>query len=51
MDRRSEPALGAGEASTGPTPAAIANAIYATSGIRLRELPFTPYRLRQTATR
>ena len=46
----SEPPVGAGEASTGPTPAAIANAIYAASGVRVREIPFTPERLRAAAT-
>ena len=49
MDKRLEPALGAGEASTGPTPAAIANAIFDASGIRGRMLPFTPSRLRAAA--
>lgn len=51
MDRRSERALGAGEASTGPTPAAIANAIFDASGIRVRDIPFTPDRLKATAAR
>jgi CO/xanthine dehydrogenase Mo-binding subunit len=44
-------ALGVGEASTGPTPAAIANAIFSASGIRVREIPFTPDRLRSAASR
>ncbi|MCB0113613.1 MAG: xanthine dehydrogenase family protein molybdopterin-binding subunit [Caldilineaceae bacterium] len=39
IDRRNEPPLGAGEATTGPTPAAIANAVYAAVGQRLRRLP------------
>jgi len=39
------PALGAGEATVGPTAAAIANAIWAATGARLRQLPFTPDRL------
>ena len=42
-------ALGAGEASTGPTPAAIANAIYRATGLRARHLPITPERLRMLA--
>ena len=50
LDRRLERALGAGEASTGPTPAAIANAVFAASGIRLRDIPFTPDRVREAAT-
>jgi nicotinate dehydrogenase subunit B len=34
--------LGAGELATVPVPAAIANAIFDATGIRLREVPFTP---------
>jgi CO/xanthine dehydrogenase Mo-binding subunit len=37
---------GAGEGSTRPTAAAIANAIYDATGIRLRQAPFTPERLK-----
>ena len=46
MERYNEPALGAGEATTGPTPGAIANAVYDAIGIRLRDLPLTPARVR-----
>jgi CO/xanthine dehydrogenase Mo-binding subunit len=46
LDRPGEPARGAGEATTGPTPAAIANALFAATGVRLRDLPFTAARLR-----
>jgi len=46
LDRKDRTARGAGEATTGPTPAAIANAVFAACGARLRELPFTPGRLR-----
>jgi CO/xanthine dehydrogenase Mo-binding subunit len=49
VDRPLERSLGAGEASTGPTPAAIANAVFAATGLRLREIPFTPDRLRRVA--
>jgi nicotinate dehydrogenase subunit B len=43
---RSEMApLGAGEPSTIPVPAAIANAIFDATGVRLREAPFTPQRV------
>jgi len=35
-----EVSLGAGEASPGPTVAAIANGIFAATGLRLRRLPF-----------
>ena len=37
--------LGAGEPSTIPVPAAIANAIFDATGARLREAPFTPARV------
>ncbi len=36
------PPLGSGEATQGPTPAAIANAVYAAIGVRLYQIPFTP---------
>ncbi|WP_224364823.1 xanthine dehydrogenase family protein molybdopterin-binding subunit [Hyalangium versicolor] len=45
IDRPGEPFLGAGEASQGPTPAALANAIFDATGLRVRELPMTPERL------
>jgi CO/xanthine dehydrogenase Mo-binding subunit len=34
-----------GEAAQGPTPAAIANAVYDAVGVRLREIPFSPKRV------
>ena len=43
--------LGAGEASQGPTPAAIANAIRHATGIRLRDLLFTPERVKAALAR
>jgi CO/xanthine dehydrogenase Mo-binding subunit len=49
VDRRHERALGAGEAATGPTPAAIGNAVFDAVGVRLREVPFTPERVRAQA--
>ncbi len=36
------PCLGAGEATQGPTTAAIANAVFHALGVRVRELPLTP---------
>jgi nicotinate dehydrogenase subunit B len=47
IDRPAMPPLGAGEASQGPTPAAIANAIKHATGARLRDLPFTPDKVKQ----
>ena len=40
-----EPVMGAGEASQGPTAAAIANALYDAIGVRVHELPLTPERI------
>jgi nicotinate dehydrogenase subunit B len=41
------PPMGAGEASSIATAAAIANAVFDASGVRLREVPFTPARVLQ----
>jgi nicotinate dehydrogenase subunit B len=46
IDRPEERPLGAGEASQGPTAAAIANAFAAATGKRMRELPLTPERVK-----
>jgi nicotinate dehydrogenase subunit B len=45
IDRPEEPFLGAGEAAQGPTAAALANAVFDATGVRLRDLPLTPERL------
>jgi len=45
LNRPGAPFLGSGEASQGPTPAAIANAVYDAVGIRLRDIPFLPERV------
>jgi CO/xanthine dehydrogenase Mo-binding subunit len=42
LDRPDQPAVGAGEASIGPTAAAIGNALHAATGLRVRTLPLTP---------
>ena len=41
----SAPSVGAGEASLGPTAAAIANALFDAIGVRVRDLPLTPERI------
>jgi CO/xanthine dehydrogenase Mo-binding subunit len=46
IDRPDERSLGAGEASQGPTGAAIANAFAAATGRRMRELPLRPDRVK-----
>jgi len=45
IDRPEMPALGGGEPSIGPVPAAIANAVFDATGARLREAPLTPERV------
>ena len=49
VDQPEQPSLGAGEASSGPAGAAIANAIFDAVGVRARRMPFTPRNLRQAA--
>ena len=49
IDPGRQPFLGAGEATAGPTAAAIANAVFAATGLRLRRIPFTPERVRAAA--
>ncbi len=46
LNRPNDRSLGAGEASQGPTAAAIANAFAAATGRRLREVPFDPARVK-----
>jgi nicotinate dehydrogenase subunit B len=41
IDRPTLPPLGAGEASTAPVTATLANAIFDATGVRLRSVPFT----------
>ena len=45
-----EPSVGVGEAFAGPTAAAIGNAIFAATGARLRDMPFTRERLIRAMT-
>jgi len=47
LNRPDERFLGVGEGSQGPAAAAIANAVAHATGRRLRELPFTPERVKQ----
>jgi nicotinate dehydrogenase subunit B len=42
-----QPPLGAGESASVPSAAAIANALYDATGIRFREPPFTPEKVRE----
>ena len=47
IDRPGMPFLGTGEASQGPTGAAIANAICNATGVRIRDLPLNAARIKQ----
>ena len=42
------PPTGAGEPSTRPVAAAIANAIFDATGVRIRRVPFSPDRVKQS---
>jgi nicotinate dehydrogenase subunit B len=46
IDQPNERFLGVGEGSQGPAAAAIANAVANATGMRLRDLPFTPTRVK-----
>jgi len=46
VDRPNQPPFGAGEASCAAVGAALANAVYDATGVRLRTVPFTPERVR-----
>jgi CO/xanthine dehydrogenase Mo-binding subunit len=46
LNQPDQPFLGVGEGSQGPAAAAIANAIASATGMRLRDLPFTPQRVK-----
>src|SRR5262249_29847413 len=46
VDRPTEPPLGAGEATCAAVGAALANAVFDATGVRIRTVPFTPQRVR-----
>jgi nicotinate dehydrogenase subunit B len=45
INRPDHESLGVGEGMTGPTAAAIANAVDNAMGVRVRDLPLTPERI------
>jgi CO/xanthine dehydrogenase Mo-binding subunit len=47
IDRPGTPFLGTGEAAQGPAAAAIGNAFADATGVRVRDIPFTPERVRE----
>ncbi len=51
IDRPDIAASGAGEPSTRTVPAAIANAIYDATGVRIRRVPITPERIKAALAR
>ena len=46
VSRLGQPFLGTGEMAQGPASAALANAVADASGVRLRDIPFTPQRVK-----
>ena len=46
IDRPKQPFLGAGEAAQGPAAAALANAVADALGVRLRDMPLSPQRVK-----
>jgi CO/xanthine dehydrogenase Mo-binding subunit len=51
LQRLEQPPAGAGENLMGPTAAAIANAFFDATGIRMKEYPLTPERVKAALTR
>jgi len=51
IDRPREPIYGAGEAAAAPIAAALANAVFDATGVRLRRVPFTPERVKAALNR
>jgi len=46
LDHPTMPASGAGEPSTRTVPAAVANAFFDATGVRMRRVPLTPERVK-----
>jgi CO/xanthine dehydrogenase Mo-binding subunit len=51
INRPEEPPSGAAEMAVGPLPAAIGNAVFDATGVRLRRVPFTPQRVKAALSR
>jgi CO/xanthine dehydrogenase Mo-binding subunit len=51
INRPDQPTSGAAEMACGPLPAAISNAVFDATGVRLRRIPFTPERVKAALRR
>jgi len=51
INRPDQPSSGAAEMACGPLPAAISNAVFDATGVRLRRVPFTPERVKAALAR
>jgi CO/xanthine dehydrogenase Mo-binding subunit len=51
INRPDEPSSGAAEMAIGPLPAAISNAVFDATGVRLHRVPFTPARVKAALAR
>ena len=51
IQRLDQPPLGVGEAASTPVPAALANAVFDATGVRLRTVPFRAERVKAALTR
>jgi CO/xanthine dehydrogenase Mo-binding subunit len=51
IDRPTEKPWGVGEPTTAVVPSAISNAVFDATGVRLRSVPFTPEKVRETLRR
>ena len=47
IDRTNVPAMGAGETAITVVAAAVGNAIFDATGVRIRQVPFTPERVKR----
>jgi CO/xanthine dehydrogenase Mo-binding subunit len=51
IDRPHEKPWGSGEPSAAVVPAAVSNAVFAATGVRLRSVPFTPDKVKAAMVR
>jgi CO/xanthine dehydrogenase Mo-binding subunit len=51
VERPEDPPFGDGEAASIPSAAAIADAIFDATGARIRQVPFTPQRVKSALAR